>query len=264
VIRDVGPYPFDAPFLYTLPAALFVLPLARLAPVTGLVIFVAIAGAALGFALTRDGYHRLPALLSAAYLWSASTGQWSPFVTAAALVPSLGWVLVAKPTIGLAAIAYRPSRRAIALCGIVVIVSLFIQPRWPVEWLAAASTRRRGDYFIPLTTLAGPILLLAVTRWRRPEARLLLVMASIPQTYNYYDQLPLWLVPATLGQSAGLSLLSYAILAADTTLAVPYASTSAGYGAVKASLFVAMLYLPALALVLRRPNSPPMRVTHSP
>jgi hypothetical protein len=227
------------------------------------VIFVSVAGAALGFALTRDGYHRLPALLSAGYLWSASTGQWSPFVTAAALVPSFGWVLLAKPTIGLAAIAYHPSRRTLALCAIVVIVSLLVQPGWPVEWLAAASTRRRGDYFVPLTTLAGPVLLLAATRWRRPEARLLLVMASIPQTFNYYDQLPLWLIPATLGQSAGLSLLSYAVLAADVTFAAPHSPTSAAYGAAKASLFVALLYLPALALVLRRPNAHPAGVTRT-
>ena len=89
-----------------------------------------------------------------------------------------------------------------------VAISLAINPHWPVEWRSQLSHRSPGNYGIPLLLGGGPILLLALLRWRNPAARLLLVMACVPQSILFYDQLPLWLIPRSRLQSAAMGLLS--------------------------------------------------------
>ena len=42
------------------------------------------------------------------------TVQWSPALTAAAVAPALAWIVAVKPTVGIAAVAYHPTRRWIA------------------------------------------------------------------------------------------------------------------------------------------------------
>ncbi len=51
--------------------------------------------------------------------------------------------------------------------------------------------------------------MLALTRWRQPEAGLLLVLACMPQRMGFYDQLPLLLVARNLRQQLILGLSSW-------------------------------------------------------
>ena len=207
----VGPEnPANDVFLYPLPALLLIAPLAWLPlPVSGGV-FLGLSSGLLAFALSKEGYHRLPLFMGAPFLIAVSLGQWSPIITAAALEANLGFVFAAKPHLALPAWLYRPSLRAIIGSLLLVIVSLAILPSWPVDWFHNISGR--PEKLSPIKTLAGPVLLLAAVRWRRPEARLFLAMACVPQALFFYDQLILGLIPRTLRQSLILSLASFALL----------------------------------------------------
>jgi hypothetical protein len=262
VIQPTGRYPFQGRFVYPLPAALAALPFAPLAPVHALAAFSAVSGGLLAWAVTRRGYHHLPLFLSPAYLWCAASGQWGALLMAAALTPALGWVATVKPTLGLAMLAYRPSRLALGLCALMAVVSLAVRPGWVLEWLATTA-QERGNYDVPLTaSFAGPLILAALLRWRRPEARLLVLMACVPQSFFFYDQVPLWLVPATFWESALLTGLAWAARAVYGTSfnaigAAPpeqFSELAAALARLMRSLLVITLYLPAMLLVLRRPN----------
>jgi hypothetical protein len=195
---------------YPLPALVLLLPLAGLTlPVAG-GIFLGVSSGILAYLLTRDGYTGLALFLSAPFVMATSLGQWSPLVVAAALEPRLGFVFAGKPNIGLAAWVYRPTRIAIlgSLC--LVAVSFLLLPSWPIYWLH--NIAGRPEKSAPVATLVGPLFLLAVLRWRKPEARLFLAMCCIPQALFFYDQLLLWLLPRTLRQSLILSLASFVLL----------------------------------------------------
>ena len=68
------------------------------------------------------------------------------------------------------------------------------------QWMDTLPHRVPGIYKSPITVLGGPLLLLSVMRWRRPEGRLLLAMSLLPQNMLFYDQLLLWLIPKTRNQ----------------------------------------------------------------
>lgn len=209
VIQAVGAYPFNAPLFYPLPAALVVMPVAPLQPYIAGAIFIGISSALLAWAMLREPEHRhrLWVFASAPFVHAAILGQWSPLLTAAALMPTLQFAAAAKPTIGLVAWLYRPSWRGIVGGAVLGLVALLVMPSWPREWLAAAATT--GKYRGPATTLAGCFLLLGLLRWRRREGRLLVSLSLVPQLPVFYDTLPLWLVPSTWVRSLLLSACSW-------------------------------------------------------
>jgi hypothetical protein len=94
--------------------------------------------------------------------------------------------------------------------------------------------------------------LLALARWRRPEARLLATLSLVPHTMTWYDALPLMLIPATFRQLLVLGILSHLA----TFIAAPLGFRYDGAALLSASAPIALwgLYVPALVLVLRRPN----------
>ena len=121
-------------------------------------------------------------------------------------------------------------------------------PAWPKWWLASLHARTE---MTPRVLGKGFLIVLAVLRWRRPEARLLIALALIPQTPNWYEALPLHLIPATYRQSLAYSLVS----------SLGYVIAGCSFGTIRraptsdvGSMMVAFAYLPALALVLRRKN----------
>lgn len=253
----VGPgLQYDWPWKLFYPATSMViaLPLSFFPEVVATFLFVAISSALLAYAVTEDGWQRLPLFLSWPFVVAALAGQWSPILAAAILLPSLAWVLVAKPNIGLAVLAATSSRRLvrIALLGGLVItaVSIGLFPAWPRAWLSnVASQQHIGA---PITRIGGVAVLLALLRWRRPEARLIVALACVPQTNNWYEGLPLLLVASTFRETLFLSLIS--------TLGYvlpPYLMTARNeveFNAQVGALMVALCYLPATLLVLRRPN----------
>jgi len=249
----VGPgraFPWEFPLLYPLPAIMVGVPFA-IAPIglaTGL--FVGCSSALLAFLLTRHSWNRLVLVLCAPFPFAVMSAQWSTLLTAAALVPWLGFLFVVKPTVGAALWLYRPSRAATIGGVLLLLVSIAVQPSWPREWMTALSST--GHMVVPLVHAGGPILLLALLRWRRPEARLLLTLACVPQTAFFYEALPLILVPATLPESVSLVALSYAALTWWNRLR-PFATVAAGSLA-SVQISVPLLYLPCLIMILCRPN----------
>ena len=205
------PYPYGDFLFYPLPAVLVALPFTALPPYFAGALFFGIGSAALGYAVTRDGYDRLLIFLSSPFFVAAYVAQWSPLIMAAAFLPWLLPLAFAKPNLGLAIGVAYPSRRGFVITAVVYALSLFIMPSWPIEWL---KNLRGTPHPLPVVIIPGFVLLLAAVAWRRPAGRLLLVMALVPQLMFFYDQLPLWLIPKTWRQSLFLSLSSWVASAA--------------------------------------------------
>lgn len=249
----VGPgrtfnWPF--PLFYPLPAVLVAVPFTVLSPAGASMLFSAIAAALFVWVLTRDAPYRLVAVLSFSFYYAVAISQWSPLLIASVLIPSLGFLLVVKPTIGLALWLYKPHWQAVVGGVLLLVVSLVVRPEWPLEWMHtfAAGSHIRG----PVTTLGGPLVFLALLRWRRPEARLLVALACVPHTTLLYEALPLFLVPESWRQSILLAALNWVAQILVITFQ-PYDSL-ADRAMMSATLSVALLYLPCLIMILRRPN----------
>jgi hypothetical protein len=247
-------WPLIDRLFYPGPALIVALPFAPLPLRAAFVAWSGLGGGTLAWALRRDGRSALPVLLSAPLVMALRLGQWSPFVTAAALVPALGFLLAAKPTIGAALFAARPSRRAFAGVLLVLAASVAWLPSWPLAWLD--NLRSVVGHPPPVATPLGAVVLLAVLRWRRPEARLLLAYACVPQLLLFADQLPLLLVARRRVDALllwGASWLAFAYWF------LPIAKDWAPGAVASASPYVLLgVYWPALALVLREPNAGPV------
>jgi hypothetical protein len=181
-------------------------------------------------------------------------GQWSPLLTAAAVYPALAWVAVAKPIGAALVVAHREPRRAwpvMAVGGAVVLgVSLALLPGWPAEWVSAV--RHAKQNVPPVVRPGGALLLLALLRWRRPEARVLLAIALAPATPGPHEAVPLFLIASTQFESLGLALLTYANMA--LLMAAVTARPAMPIIALSAIVGVWTYYVPCLVMVLRRPN----------
>lgn len=255
VVKPTGVYPFDAAFNYPLTTALLVMPLAALRPIVGATIFVAVFTFMLAFAITRDGYARLPLFLSIPFYFCWGWVQLAPFVMVAALMPAAAWLAAIKPNLWIAVFMRNLSARMVVAPAIFILASLIVDPRWPLDWLHTVTNHIPGNYGVPILSVAGgPLLLLALTRWRRPEARLLFAMAVVPQSLLFYDQLLLWLIPRTFIESAILSLCSVAALVFGLMGLPEHAKTTATFSHAYAPAIVGAIYLPALIMVMRRPN----------
>jgi hypothetical protein len=246
---------FDNWFMYPLPAAMAGAAFAWLPLHAASIAFVGVAFGLLAFALTADGWQRLPILLSSPAQWSMTTGQWAPLVVAAAASPAFAWAAVGKPTLGLAAFAYRPSWRFAWVAMATIAVSLAVRPDWPAHWLDV--TRKTADinYAIPLMQPAGWLLVLAALRWRTSEGRLLLCMSCVPQSMLMYDQFLLLLVARTRLEAIAFSLWSHlAPFALAFVTATPTADTKAETLPYMGRVLTLTMYLPALIVVLWRRN----------
>jgi hypothetical protein len=240
----VGPEnPGNDVLQYPLPALLLIAPLAWLPVALAGGLFIGIASAFLAYALTRDGFHRLPMFMGAPFLMAVSLGQWSPLVTAAALESNLSFVFAAKPNLGAPAWLYRPNVRAIVLGLAIIVLSLAVLPSWPMDWYHNISSR--PEKFSPIRTMVGPLLLLALIKWRKPEARLLVAMACVPQAMFFYDQLILGLIPRTLRRSLIFSLATFVLM-----LTWFHRLGPGDYYVQKAIPYALAIYFVALAILL--------------
>jgi hypothetical protein len=232
------------PFFYPMPAAMIMAPFGLLQWQVALTVFMGLSGALLGLAASRYGRGLAPALLSAGFLNAVVEGQWTPLLVAGAVLPWLGSVLVAKPSIGLALWVSRPSRLAAAGGAVLLALSVAIQPSWPASWLASL---RATNHVAPIFRPGGFILLLALLKWRTPEGRLLAALACVPHTSSFFETLPLFLIPRDRVQGYALAGLSFVALVVKE-----YTMTGATLEARIASAWTPLfifLWLPALVLV---------------
>lgn len=255
----VGPgreFNWPWPLFYPATALLLAIPFAILREIYAATAFVGVSSGLLAYSITRDGWYRLPLFLSSSFVIAARAAQWSPLMTAALSLPALGWAVAAKPNLGLALLAFAKSRRAVIVAAgggvVLLIVSLLLLPHWPADWFHNVSTV--DQFTIPITRWGGVLVLLALLRWKRPEARLIVALACIPQTAYWYETLPLLLVPATLRESLILSLASAIGFVVERALVGN--QPNAAFHDV-GTLMIAFVYLPATVMVLRRPNTAP-------
>jgi len=254
VINTMPVYPFTGGYPYFLSTAAVLMPFGLLSPPTAMAVFAGLSAGILAYAFTSDGYWRIPLLISAPVVWSTIAGQLTPLVTAAMLLPVLGWIAPFKFTLGAAGALYNLSVRYVTLAVAIVLLSVLIWPWWPREWWAELSDFPRRWYHVPVLVPGGVILIAGLARWRRPEARLLVAMACIPQTMLFYDQLPLALVARSRRQALAFALASYVAPALSVVL---YGMTPMERGllfARHAPIILACYYVPCLIVILMRPN----------
>jgi hypothetical protein len=248
-VRMWGQWPF--PLLYPFPAALVLVPFTVLPPWVADALFAGVGTGLLAWGSTREAdAPRLVMFLSAPLLYALSLGQWSPLLVGATLVPWAGFVLVCKPTIGLALCMAYPQRRMLIGCAIMVGGSVLLWPGWIGAWRVAIA--QAPNAVAPITLPGGMLALLALLKWRRPEARLLAVLACVPHTTLSYEALPLFLVPVTWPEAAIVWVGTFVAHVGHRNLG-PYSSQLAWVQAGGLWLVWAV-YVPCLIMVLRRPN----------
>lgn len=242
------------PFYYPLPAVVLVGPLGLGSVLLARCVFAGLSAGALAWAITRDGWHRTPVFASVSFIVSVQLVQWSPLLTAALLLPALSWVSIAKPNWGVAIVAAASTPRIwrpliIGTC-LLTIVAFIVQPGWVMAWLPIV--RSASHFGTPVVLPFGFLMLAVLLRWRRPEARLLLAVACLPQTPGFYDALMLFTIPRTLRESLLLTGCSYIVFFA-MAFRGPWPADSAWMADI-ARFTLWFLYLPCVVMVLRRPN----------
>jgi hypothetical protein len=247
--------PFGPEFYYPLPSALVLVPLHSLPLHVAGGVFIGLQTAILAYVVTREHWYPLLLFISPSYLYAAVLGQWSPLMLIALLVPAAGALMVLKPNLGLATFVAAPRRSALIGAAVILLASLAVDPRWPLTYLGVLWDRGE-QHLMPVALLGGVVLLAALVRWRRSDGRLLVALACVPQTLLWADQLLLWAVPKSRRETLFL-------LATSTVAFVVWRIWLLGVGAEEAArgtlrptwpyLFLGM-YLPALIMVLKRPN----------
>jgi hypothetical protein len=233
------------PFYYPGTAALLMAPFGALPHRLAVALFTSLGMGLLAWSVR--GWRRW-IVLSPPALEALLLGQWSPWLTAAAGLPWLGFVWAAKPPIGIALFAGWPSRRALYGGLLVMVFSLILLPHWPAEWLS--EVRHTLHYQAPVQRVGGFLLLLAWFRWRSPEARMLGTLALIPHTTSVYELLPLLLIPRTGRSFALLMALTY-LATAIVYIRYPFGGSISGTLEARWPYFLVFVWLPALFLVLR-------------
>ena len=162
-------------------------------------------------------------------------------ITASAFFPALLPVTMMKPQVGLPVFLTRLTRRGLLACILVGALSLLILPQWPWLWLGQT---HNYEHFIPLFVFPGPLLLLALFRYRDRDAWLLLLAAIMPQRW-FFDAFTLWLIPKSRRQILFTIPLSYGA-GIYRWFHQPANFTEVG------RISVIFLYLPMLAVLLLR------------
>ena len=240
------------PLFYPLPAVLVAVPFTALPITLARPAFDIAVGWFFAYALWRHAPYTLLAVLSGAYIFAMRAGQTTPLVVASSLIPVLGFLLTVKPNTGLACWIAHPSRAAVIGGLALFALTLVLLPSWPLDWWAAIQQRSQ-HIRSPMLRPFGWVLLLAALRWRTPGGRLLLASAIIPQNTLPHELLPLVLIPGNAVEMAVFVVGSW-IAVAFTSVGQEHASSLPGLVTEVWPLLLLSVYLPALFMVLRRPE----------
>lgn len=258
---EIGPgraFELAWPYFYPMTAPVVVAPLLALPLAAARYVFVFLGAALLAWGVTRTDWHHLPLFLGAPFVVGGMACQWSALLTAAICLPALAWVYAAKPNLGLAQLIAYPSPRGLgmAAAGTLMAVALatVIAPSWIREWLGLTRVSMETLNTEPMLLAPGGVLmLLALLRWRRPEARLTAALTIVPLSVVSYSYLPLALVAETRIQSLSLALLSWGPWLVPVAMDV--ITPDVGSRTLMKVLYLLFQFAPALVLVLRRPNA---------
>jgi hypothetical protein len=232
--------------LYPLPAALLGLPFCWMRSTIAGGLFYGISSSLLAFGISRHGYHRLLVFLAYPYWAGLVEAQWAPLILAGAFLSILLPATLAKPQLGLPILFTNFTRRGLLACATVLLLTFLVFPGWPWKWWGNTGLYA---WFIPFLVFPGPLLALALLRYRDRDARALILTALMPQRW-FYDAFILWFIPKTRREIAWTALLSWGA-GVWRWYHVPHSFTQVG------RWIVVFIYLPMLALVLlRSPHEP--------
>jgi hypothetical protein len=256
----IGPgraFQYPWPLVYPLPASVALIPLAWLTGSWACGVFMALSAGAFAWALMEHGWAPLLAFFSICVWHAAGTVQWSPLLAASFVLAPLSVVYVAKPTIGAALFVARPSWWAVGGAVALTAVAFLLDPGWVSAWRDAVAralvqAKHGFPYRAPVLMPGGVLVLVALARWRRAEARLLVALACVPHTLLPYEAVPLFLVPRGWLQCAALVALSH-VAWWWVARHMPFPDFYATVIAYTKTITV-LMYLPAAAMVLARPN----------
>ena len=252
----VGPgrsFSWPFPLLYPLTALIAAIPFAAIPIRLANVLWVASSAALLAWGLSRERLWtpKLWVFASWAYITAAHLAQWSPLLMAGALLPWAGFVFAAKPTLGAALFLAYPSWRALVSALAVVFASIVVFPSWPVLWIHTLGAASHMSAPVMHLSAGGPLILLSLIKWRRPEARLLAALACVPQTTLIYEAVLLFLVVDRWYEGLALSILTFVA----GSWPVPPLTTAFDMSVwATGNVMVLSLYLPCVVFVLTRPN----------
>ena len=232
---------------YPLPAGLIAMPFALLPDELASGVFIGLSSFILAWCLLKNGKTwPLLIFLSWPFAYAVLFSQWTPLITCIWFLPFLLPLVLVKPHIALPLIlTSRVTWQGLVLAFLLLLISLIIYPTWPIVWFEQTGTYRGTP---PLFSLPlGPLLLLALFKYRDRRAWLLLLLALMPQRV-LYDQLPLFLIAAS-----GVEL-TFLVLCSWMTLPVLFSSGGWVHMPVNWQFWIVLtLYLPAL-IMLFLPN----------
>jgi hypothetical protein len=214
IIDGKDPYDYPVHQLavpYPLPAAIFGFPVVWLPPPAAAASFVGFSCGLLTLGILKRGKTwRMLLFLTPNFLYSLYYAQWSPILMAMAFFPSLFFLTIIKPHMAIPLILsgfVKWTKLGIFITAVLGIASLIIMPSWPIRWLSQLGPYE-GIAPVMVFLAGGPLILLALLRWRDMGARLFLLMGIMPQRM-FYDQLSLWLIPNTIKEIIILTFFSW-------------------------------------------------------
>jgi len=248
-------YHLEDPVLYPVTAFVAAIPFLLLPEIWATMAFLFISTFLMAYAITVDGWHRVPIFVSLAFLTTVWLVQWSMLWTAALFLPWIAVFSSVKPQAALPIVASseRLTTPIAAVAGTLVLfaISLLMLPSWPIEWLHLITSSPYVS--APITRLGGFLVFLVLLRWRRPEAWLVFLFACIPQTPYPYNVLILLALANTWREAGLLSIVSsLGSLVRQRANVHDLASLD-----IMGDMMVLSAFIPATVMILRRPNEGP-------
>jgi len=235
---DAVPYPVTA--------GLLAMPFSWLPDPVPSGIFMGLSSSLLAWVLLGSGKPwRMLFFLSWPFVYALMFVQWTPLMTCLWFLPVLLPLALVKPHIALPMVlSTKPDWRGVVFAILLGLASILVSPGWLPIWFQRTSGYQ--GTLPPLFVLpVGPLLALALLRWRKRTAWLLFLMAAMPQRV-VYDQLCLLLVASTWRELVVLISLSW--------ITMPALLYYGGWTALPGGWqiwIVATLYIPALLVLLR-------------
>ena len=261
LLQGQDPHQLAAGSFYPLPGLIAGVPWALITtPAAACGLFMALSAGAFAWALMENGYAPLIGFFAGGTYLAAEVVQWSPLFAGAYAMAPLALFFVVKPHIGVALWCARPSWWAVAGVLMFASVAFVLDPDWIGAWrsaLAKGASLGIGTaayaYSAPVLLPGGALACLALLRWRRPEARLLVALACVPQSLLLYETVPLALVPRGWKESVAFTALSHVVLA-FLIHGNPW-PTLLEKARLGGGMYTLLLYVPLTLMVLRRPNT---------
>jgi len=251
------PIPFDWELHYPATTLVAAAPLSFLPESVADFVFVFGSSFLLAYGALKENLNRIWIFLSAAYVVNAKSAQWSALSASGYFLPFAAMLLVLKPSDGFAILCGAP-RRSWIIAGFtaaaLTAISFIAVPSWPRYWMATVTGT--WEFVSPLRRAGGFLLLLALLRWRTREGRFLLALSLVPQVQSWYTGVLPLLVARSKRENQLLSLAS----SVGYVLMIPLARMSPTREIstfTVGDLMIAFCYLPALIVVLLRPNEFP-------